>query len=86
MLTLLIVALAIVYIIIGMTIGTLCVLMYVVSDGARELDYVRDLYYNSETDPERSGEILGTCLAGAIISIIWPVGLVWLFCCKEYKN
>ena len=80
MLTFLIVLLAIIYIIIGSTVGALCALMFMVSDGSYLLDYVRDLYYKGETDTERASEIVGTGIALAIISIIWPAYLVWAYC------
>ena len=87
MLTLLIIALAIIYITIGSTIGALCILMFLVSDHDRVLDYARDLYYNGETDAERAGEIVGTGVALAVISIIWPAYLIWAFVSyKKNKN
>ena len=85
MLTFLIVLFAIIYIIIGSIIGTLCILMYAVSNGEPMLDYIRDLYYKGETNVKQASYIVGTGVASAIILIIWPVILVWAFLTHE-KN
>ena len=75
----------IIYIIIGSIIGTLCTLMCAVSNGEPMLDYVRDLYYKGETNVKQASYIVRTGVASAIILIIWPVFLVWVFLTHE-KN
>ena len=77
MLTILFVVLAIIYVIIGMTIGALIEVMYLSTDALGLLVVARSALEGEEIEPEQAGELIGLGFGVALIALVWPVYMVW---------
>ena len=78
MLTILFVVLAIIYVIIGMTIGALIEVMCLSTDAHGLLVVARSALEGEEIEPEQAGELIGIGLGVALIALVWPVFVAWL--------
>lgn len=77
MLTILFVVLAIIYVIIGMTIGAVIEAMFLSDEKPDLLVVARSAVEGEEIESEQAGELIGLGLGIALIALVWPVYMVW---------
>ena len=77
MLTILFVILAIIYVIIGMTIGALIEVMYLSTDNPNLLAVAESVLEGGEIEPEQASELIRLGFGVALIALVWPVYMVW---------